>query len=167
MNTTYQWKNGETAVTVPSTITPETVLTNKNAARAFSLTIPDVDKPSEVTSYTEAEYDESKYRNGEQYLIHGEDTVTENGAAVPRYILSTMVKSTNGSAGAEEDTYTVKYYQLVKKTENSYELTELTCTQQTKLGDYEEPSFTLVTKETTVENKRLLPLRRVLVRHCP
>ena len=153
MNTTYQWKNGETAVTVPSTITPETVLTNKNAARAFSLTIPDVDKPSEVTSYTEAEYDESKYRNGEQYLIHGEDTVTENGAAVPRYILSTMVKSTNGSAGAEEDTYTVKYYQLVKKTENSYELTELTCTQQTKLGDYEEPSFTLVTKETTVENK--------------
>lgn len=153
MNTTYQWKNGETAVTVPSTITPETVLTNKNAARAFSLTIPDVDKPSEVTSYTEAEYDESQYRNGEQYLIHGEDTVTENGAAVPRYILSTMVKSTNGSAGAEEDTYTVKYYQLVKKTENSYELTVLTCTQQTKLGDYEEPSFTLVTEKTTVENK--------------
>ncbi|WP_419492044.1 InlB B-repeat-containing protein, partial [Agathobaculum sp.] len=36
---------------------------------------------------------------------------------------------------------------------NSYERTELTCTQQTKLGDYEEPSFTLVTKETTVENK--------------
>lgn len=153
MNTTYQWKNGETAVTVPSTITPETVLTNENAARAFSLTIPDVDKPSEVTSYTEAEYDESKYRNGEQYLIHGKDTVTENETTFDRYILSTMVKSTSGSAGAEEDTYTVKYYQLVKKTENSYELTELTCTQQTKLGDYEEPSFTLVTKETTVENK--------------
>ena len=153
MNTTYQWKNGETAVTVPSTITPETVLTNKNAARAFSLTIPDVDKPSEVTSYTEAEYDESKYRNGEQYLIHGKDTVTENGTTFDRYILSTMAKSTSGSAGAEEDTYTVKYYQLVKKTENSYERTELTCTQQTKLGDYEEPSFTLVTKETTVENK--------------
>ena len=48
-----------------------------------------------------------------------------------------MAKSTSGSAGAEEDTYTVKYYQLVKKTENSYELTELTCTQQTKLGDYD------------------------------
>ncbi len=153
MNTTYQWKNGETAVTVPSTITPETVLTNENAARAFSLTIPDVNKPSEVTSYTEAEYDESKYRNGEQYLIHGTDTVTENGTTFERYILSTMAKSTNGSAGAEEDTYTVKYYQLVKKTENSYELTELTCTQQTTLGDYTDPSFTLVTKETTVENK--------------
>ena len=153
MNTTYQWKNGETAVTVPSTITPETVLTNENAARAFSLTIPDVNKPSEVTSYTEAEYDESKYRNGEQYLIHGTDTVTENGTTFERYILSTMAKSTNGSAGAEEDTYTVKYYQLVKKTENSYELTELTCTQQTTLGDYTDPSFTLVTEETTVENK--------------
>lgn len=153
MNTTYQWKNGETAVTVPSTITPETVLTNENAARAFSLTIPDVNKPSEVTSYAEEVYDESKYRNGEQYLIHGTDTVTENGTTFDRYILSTMAKSTSGSAGAEEDTYTVKYYQLVKKTENSYELTELTCTQQTKLGDYEEPSFTLVTKETTVENK--------------
>lgn len=153
MNTTYQWKNGETAVTVPSTITPETVLTNKNAARAFSLTIPDVDKPSEVTSYTEAEYDESKYRNGEQYLIHGKDTVTENGTTFDRYILSTMAKSTSGSAGAEEDTYTVKYYQLVKKTENSYELTELTCTQQTTLGDYTDPSFTLVTEQATVENK--------------
>lgn len=153
MNTTYQWKNGETAVTVPSTITPETVLTNENAARAFSLTIPDVDKPSEVTSYTEAEYDESKYRNGEQYLIHGKDTVTENGTTFDRYILSTMAKSTNGSAGAEEDTYTVKYYQLVNKAAGGYERTELTCTQQTKLGDYEEPSFTLVTKKTTVENK--------------
>ena len=153
MNTTYQWKNGETAVTVPSTITPETVLTNKNAARAFSLTIPDVDKPSEVTSYTEAEYDESKYRNGEQYLIHGKDTVTENGTTFERYILSKMDKSTSGAESTAEDTYTVKYYQLVKKAENSYELTELTCTQQTKLGDYEEPSFTLVTKETTVENK--------------
>ena len=153
MNTTYQWKNGETAVTVPSTITPETVLTNKNAARAFSLTIPDVDKPSEVTSYTEAEYDESKYRNGEQYLIHGEDKVTENGVEVPRYILSKMDKSTSGADSTAEDTYTVKYYQLLKKAENSYELTELTCTQQTTLGSYTEPSFTLVTKETTVENK--------------
>lgn len=152
METTYQWKNGETAVTVPSTITPETVLTNENAARAFSLTIPDVNKPSEVTSYTEAEYDESKYRNGEQYLIHGEDKVTENGVEVPRYILSKMDKTTSGAESTAEDTYTVKYYQLVKKIENSYELTELTCTQQTKLGDYEEPSFTLVTKETTVEN---------------
>ena len=153
MNTTYQWKNGETAVTVPSTITPETVLTNKNAARAFSLTIPDVDKPSEVTSYTEAEYDESKYRNGEQYLIHGKDTVTENETTFDRYILSTMAKSTSGSAGAEEDTYTVKYYQLMNKAAGGYELTELTCTQQTKLGDYEEPSFTLVTEQATVENK--------------
>ena len=64
-----------------------------------------------------------------------------------------MAKSTSGSAGAEEDTYTVKYYQLMNKAAGGYELTELTCTQQTKLGDYEEPSFTLVTKETTVENK--------------
>ena len=153
MNTTYQWKNGETAVTVPSTITPETVLTNENAARAFSLTIPDVDKPSEVTSYTEAEYDESKYRNGEQYLIHGEDKVTENGVEVPRYILSKMAKTTKDeNSSTAEDTYTVKYYQLVKKTENSYELTELTCTQQTKLGAYTDPSFTLVTKEATFYN---------------
>ena len=35
MNTTYQWKNGETAVTVPSTITPETVLTNKMRQERF------------------------------------------------------------------------------------------------------------------------------------
>ena len=35
---------------------------------------------------------------------------------------------------AAEDTYTVKYYQLLKKAENSYELTKLTCTQQTTLG---------------------------------
>ena len=151
MNTTYQWKNGETAVTVPSTITPETVVIDKNEnenakAKAFTLN-------SETNVPTDAEYDESKYRNGEQYLIHGKDTVTENETTFDRYILSTMAKSTSGSAGAEEDTYTVKYYQLVKKTENSYELTELTCTQQTKLGDYEDPSFTLVTKETTVENK--------------
>lgn len=152
METTYQWKNGETAVTVPSTITPETVLTNENAARAFSLTIPDVNKPSEVTSYAEEVYDESKYRNGEQYLIHGEDKVTENGVEVPRYILSKMDKSTSGADSAAEDTYTVKYYQLLKKAENSYELTELTCTQQTKLGAYTDPSFTLVTKETTVNN---------------
>ena len=150
MNTTYQWKNGETEVTVPNTITPETVLTNENAARAFSLTIPDVNKPSEVTSYAEEVYDESKYRNGEQYLIHGTDTVTENET---RYILSKMDKTTSGADSAAEDTYTVKYYQLLKKAENSYELTELTCTQQTKLGDYTNPSFTLVTKETTVENK--------------
>ena len=152
MNTTYQWKNGDADAAVLSKITPETVLTNENAARAFSLTIPDVDKPSEVASYTEAEYDESKYRNGEQYLIHGKDTVTENETTFDRYILSTMAKSTNGSAGAEEDTYTVKYYQLVNKAVGGYELTELTCTQQTKLGDYEEPSFTLVTEETTVKN---------------
>ena len=152
MNTTYQWKNGETAVTVPSTITPETVLTNENAARAFSLTIPDVNKPSEVTSYAEEVYDESKYRNGEQYLIHGKDTVTENETTFERYILSTMAKSTSGSAGAEEDTYTVKYYQLLEKANKSYELTELTCTQQTTLGDYTDPSFTLVTEETTVKN---------------
>ena len=152
MNTTYQWKNGETAVTVPSTITPETVLTNENAARAFSLTIPDVDKPSEVTSYAEEVYDESKYRNGEQYLIHGMDTVPENGVEVPRYILSKMDKSTSGAESTAEDTYTVKYYQLLTKANNSYELIELTCTQQTKLGDYTNPSFTLVTKEITVNN---------------
>ena len=150
MNTTYQWKNGETEVTVPSTITPETVLTNENAARAFSLTIPDVNKPSEVTSYAEEVYDESKYRNGEQYLIHGMDTVTENKT---RYILSKMDKTTSGEGStAEEDSYTVKYYQLLKNAAGGYELTGLTCTQQTKLGDYEEPSFTLVTKEITVEN---------------
>lgn len=154
MNTTYQWKNGETAVTVPSTITPETVLTNENAARAFSLTIPDVDKPSEVTSYAEEVYDESKYRNGEQYLIHGTDTVTENETTFDRYILSKMDKTTKDeNSSAAEDTYTVKYYQLLKKAENSYELTELTCTQQTKLGDYTDPSFTLVTEQATVENK--------------
>lgn len=151
MNTTYQWKNGETAVTVPSTITPETVVIDKNEnenakAKAFTL-------DSATNAPTDAEYDESKYRNGEQYLIHGKDTVTENGTTFDRYILSTMAKSTSGSAGAEEDTYTVKYYQLVKKAENSYDRTELTCTQQTKLGSYTDPSFTLVTKETTVENK--------------
>lgn len=152
MNTTYQWKNGETAVTVPNTITPETVLTNENAARAFSLTIPDVNKPSEVTSYAEEVYDESKYRNGEQYLIHGKDTVTENETTFERYILSKMDKTTSGADSTAEDTYTVKYYQLLTKANNSYELTELTCTQQTKLGNYTDPSFTLVTKETTVQN---------------
>ena len=152
MNTTYQWKNGETAVTVPETITPETVLTNENAARAFSLTIPDVNKPSEVTSYAEEVYDESKYRNGEQYLIHGKDTVTENETTFERYILSKMDKTTSGADSAAEDTYTVKYYQLVKKAAGGYELTELTCTQQTTLGSYTDPSFTLVTKEITVNN---------------
>lgn len=153
MKTTYQWKNSGADAAVLSTITPETVLTNENAARAFTLTIPDADKPSEVTSYTEAEYDESQYRNGKQYLIHGKDTVTENETAYDRYILSTMAKSPSGADSTLEDTYTVKYYQLVKKTENSYDLTELTCTQQTTLGSYTEPSFTLVTKETTVDNK--------------
>ena len=64
MNTTYQWKNGETAVTVPSTITPETVVIDKNEnenakAKAFTLA-------SETNVPTDAEYDESKYRNGEQ-----------------------------------------------------------------------------------------------------
>lgn len=153
MNTTYQWENGETAVTVPSTITPETVVIDKNEnenenakAKAFTL-------DSATNAPTDAEYDESKYRNGEQYLIHGKDTVTESETTFDRYILSTMAKSTSGSAGAEEDTYTVKYYQLVKKAENSYELTELTCTQQTKLGAYTDPSFTLVTEQATVENK--------------
>ena len=33
MNTTYQWKNGETAVTVPSTITPETVVIDKTKTK--------------------------------------------------------------------------------------------------------------------------------------
>lgn len=153
MNTTYQWKNSGADAIVPSTITPETVVIDKNEnenenakAKAFTL-------DSATNTPTDAEYDESKYRNGEQYLIHGKDTVTENGTTFDRYILSTMAKSTSGSAGAEEDTYTVKYYQLVKKAENSYERTELTCTQQTKLGDYEEPSFTLVTEQATVENK--------------
>lgn len=153
MNTTYQWKNSGADAAVPSTITPETVVIDKNEnenekakAKAFTLN-------SATNVPTDAEYDESKYRNGEQYLIHGKDTVTENGVEVPRYILSKMDKSTSGAESTAEDTYTVKYYQLVKKTENSYELTELTCTQQTKLGNYEEPSFTLVTKKTTVENK--------------
>lgn len=145
MNTTYQWKNGDADAAVPSTITPETVVIDKNEnenakAKAFTL---------DSTTYvpTAAEYDESKYRNGEQYLIHGTDTVTES------YILSTMDKTTSGADSTAEDTYTVKYYQLLKKAENSYELTELTCTQQTTLGDYTNPSFTLVTKETTVPNK--------------
>lgn len=153
METTYQWKNSGADAAVPGTITPETVVIDKNEnenenakAKAFTL-------DSATNAPTDAEYDESKYRNGEQYLIHGKDTVTENETTFDRYILSTMAKSTNGSAGAEEDTYTVKYYQLVNKAVGGYELTELTCTQQTKLGDYEEPSFTLVTKETTVENK--------------
>ena len=84
----------QTAATVSSTITPETVVIDKNEnenakAKAFTLTIPDVDKPNVVASYTDAEYDESKYRNGEQYLIHGKDTVTENGTTFERYILST------------------------------------------------------------------------------
>lgn len=152
MNTTYQWKNGETEVTVPSTITPETVVIDKNEnenakakAKAFTLA-----SATNVPTYTE--YDESQYRNGEQYLIHGTDTVTENGVEVPRYILSKMDKSTSGAESTAEDTYTVKYYQLVTKANNSYELTKLTCTQQTTLGSYTEPSFTLVTKETTVQN---------------
>ena len=151
MNTTYQWKNGETEVTVPSTITPETVVIDKNEnanakAKAFTLA-------SETNIPTGVEYDESQYRNGEQYLIHGTDTVTENGIAFERYILSTMVKTTSGEGStAEEDSYTVKYYQLLKNAAGGYELTGLTCTQQTKLGDYAEPSFTLVTKEITVEN---------------
>ena len=141
MNTTYQWKNGETAVTVPSTITPETVVIDQDAKKAKAFTLDNTTKAP-----TAAEYDESKYRNGEQYLIHGMDTVTES------YILSKMDKSTSGADSTAEDTYTVKYYQLLKKAENSYELTELTCTQQTKLGAYTDPSFTLVTKETTVNN---------------
>lgn len=150
MNTTYQWKNGETAVTVPSTITPETVVIDKNEnenakAKAFTLA-------SETNAPTDAEYDESKYRNGEQYLIHGKDTVTENETTFERYILSKMDKTTSGEGSNAEDTYTVKYYQLLKKAENSYELTELTCTQQTKLGDYTNPSFTLVTEETMFYN---------------
>lgn len=150
MNTTYQWKNGDADAAVSSTITPETVVIDKNEnenakAKAFTLA-------SETNVPTNAEYDESKYRNGEQYLIHGTDTVTENGIAFERYILSTMVKSTSGADSTAEDTYTVKYYQLLKNAAGGYELTGLTCTQQTKLGDYAEPSFTLVTEEITVEN---------------
>lgn len=151
MNTTYQWKNSGADAAVSSTITPETVVIDKNEnenakAKAFTLN-------SATNVPTDAEYDESKYRNGEQYLIHGTDTVTENGTTFERYILSKMDKTTSGENSTAEDSYTVKYYQLVNKAAGGYELTELTCTQQTKLGDYEEPSFTLVTKETTVENK--------------
>ena len=150
MNTTYQWKNSETAVAVevPETITPETVVIDQNKnAKAFTLN-------SETNVPTDAVYDESKYRNGEQYLIHGEDKVTENGVEVPRYILSKMDKTTKDeNSSTAEDTYTVKYYQLVNKAAGGYELTELTCTQQTKLGDYAEPSFTLVTEEITVKNE--------------
>ena len=143
MNTTYQWKNGEMAVTVPSTITPETVVIDQDAKKAKAFTLDNTTKAP-----TAAEYDESKYRNGEQYLIHGMDTVTES------YILSTMDKTTKDeNSSAAEDTYTVKYYQLLTKANNSYELIELTCTQQTKLGAYTDPSFTLVTEETTVPNK--------------
>ncbi len=54
-----------------------------------------------------------------------------------RYILSKMDKTTSGAESTAEDTYTVKYYQLLKKANNSYERTELTCTQQTTLGDYD------------------------------
>ena len=147
MNTTYQWKNGETAVTVPSTITPETVVIDQDAKKAKAFTLDNTTKAP-----TAAEYDESKYRNGEQYLIHGKDTVTENETTFERYILSKMDKTTSGEGSNAEDTYTVKYYQLLKKAENSYELTELTCTQQTMLGDYTNPSFTLVTKKITVNN---------------
>lgn len=151
MKTTYQWKNGDADAAVSSTITPETVVIDKNEnenakAKAFTLA-------SGTNVPTNAEYDESKYRNGEQYLLHGTDTVTENGIAFERYILSTMVKSTSGEGSNAEDSYTVQYYQLVKKAENSYELTGLTCTQQTKLGDYTDPSFTLVTEEIPVENE--------------
>ena len=153
MNTTYQWKKGDADAAVLSTITPETVVIDKNEnenenakAKAFTLA-------SETNVPTDAEYDESKYRNGEQYLIHGTDTVTENGVEVPRYILSKMDKSTSGAESTAEDTYTVKYYQLLTKANNSYELTKLTCTQQTKLGNYTDPSFTLVTEQATVENK--------------
>lgn len=153
METTYQWKNSGADAAVPGTITPETVVIDKNEnenenakAKAFTL-------DSATNAPTDAEYDESKYRNGEQYLIHGKDTVTENETTFDRYILSTMAKSPIGAGSNAEDTYTVKYYQLLEKANKSYELTELTCTQQTKLGDYEEPSFTLVTEETTVENK--------------
>lgn len=152
MNTTYQWKKGDADAAVSSKITPETVVIDKNEnenekakAKAFTLA-------SATNVPTDAEYDESKYRNGEQYLIHGMDTVTENGVEVPRYILSKMDKTTSGAESTAEDTYTVKYYQLLEKANNSYERTELTCTQQTTLGDYTDPSFTLVTEETTVKN---------------
>ena len=68
-NTTYQWKNGETAVTVPSTITPETVVIDKNEnenakAKAFTLN-------SEKCTDRRGIRRKSKYRTGEQYLIHG------------------------------------------------------------------------------------------------
>lgn len=149
MNTTYQWKNSETAVAVevPSTITPETVVMEGKSDKAKAFTLDSTTKAP-----TDAVYDESEYRNGKQYLIHGTDTVTENGTKFERYILSKMAKTTSGENSTAEDTYTVKYYQLVKNAAGGYELTELTCTQQTKLGEYAEPSFTLVTKEITVNN---------------
>ena len=78
--------------------------------------------------------------------------MTENGTTFERYILSKMDKTTSGENSTAEDSYTVKYYQLVNKAAGGYELTELTCTQQTTLGDYTDPSFTLVTEETTVKN---------------
>ena len=98
MNTTYQWKNGGADAAVPSTITPETVVIDKNEnenekakAKAFTLN-------SATNVPTDAEYDESKYRNGEQYLIHGKDTVTENETDVLTAISSAqMAKSTSGS----------------------------------------------------------------------
>ena len=150
MNTTYQWKNGNADAAVSSTITPETVVIDKNEnenakAKAFTLA-------SGTNVPTNAEYDESQYRNGEQYLIHGTDTVTENETTFDRYILSKMDKTTSGEGSNAEDSYTVKYYQLVKNAAGGYELTELTCTQRTTLGSYTDPSFTLVTKEITVEN---------------
>ena len=146
MATTYQWKNGDSDVTVPDTITPETVVVEQDKnAKAFTL-----DSATKAPTY--AVYDESKYQNGEQYLIHGADKVTESETAVDRYILSTMVKTTSGTGTAEEDTYAVKYYQLMQKAEGGYELTELTCKEQTTLDSYVNPSFTLETTTATVVN---------------
>ncbi len=60
----------ETAVTVPSTITPETVVIDQDAKKSVYAGQYNVCTDSR-------EYDE-QVPNGEQYLIHGEDKVTEN-----------------------------------------------------------------------------------------
>ena len=99
MKTTYQWKNsgadGSNSAEhnyAGNRGDRQKRKQNENAkAKAFTLA-------SATNAPTDAEYDESKYRNGEQYLIHGKDTVTENGTTFDRYILSTMAKSTSGSA---------------------------------------------------------------------
>ena len=143
MSTTYAWKSGSTEVTVPTGTTPDMVQTDgNNNAKVLD------------TAYKAATYDESKYSVGEQYMIHGEDTVKDGETDVKRYILSKMVKDTTSAGGddtKQEDTYTLKYYQLIQKTAGA-ELTELTYTETSTLGSYTNPTFTLETKEEQVQN---------------